>query len=291
MNPETDEKQGLLDEIRAMIREEVRTALCEGIPSAGLGEAPAGSLLSGEIRYFRLPDVLHMVALQGLTGRLSMSSEGKHVDIYFRSGDVAYATGDSRGEREQLGFLLVNMGKLTSGALEDALARCRESGERLGRVLVDGGTVSEQDIRSALMKQTERSAYKAMAWADGRFSFELCRLPEFVEDIPLGLKAADLVIEGVRRLGELRLFAEKIPRLDIVFTAPPYTADDVERMGLKPEERRVLQLIDGERDVSALIEASGLGELGLMRALYALYAVGIIRKSGPGGRADRTQYL
>jgi len=53
----------------------------------------------------------------------------------------------------------------------------------------------------------------------------------------------------------------------------------------------VLELVDGERDVNELIRASGLGEFGLLKALYALYSVGIIRKSGPAGKDGRTQYL
>lgn len=252
---------------------------------------PAGRILSGELRYFRLPEVLHLVSLQGLTGRLSMSSGGSRVDIYFRGGEVAFATGDVRTSREQLGDLLVRMGRLTQGALDGALEKCRTTGLRLGRVLADDGLVPAGDIRAALMKQTERSVYKAMAWGEGRFEFELSALPEFVEDIPLGLKAEDLVLEGVRRVEELRLLSGKIPRLDIVFVKPAYTPEDLRRLALKPEERRVLELVDGEKDVSGLIKASGLGEVGLLRALYALYSVGIIRKSGPAGKKGRTQYL
>jgi len=282
----------LMREIREVVREEVRSALCSPDPCAPVAETvPASRILSGELRYFRLPELLQLVSLQGLTGRLSMSSQGRHVDIYIRSGAVAYATGDTRSTREQLGFLLVNMGRLTQGALDEALAKCARTGARLGHVLSEEGIVSLDDIRSALEKQTERSVYKAVAWAEGGFSFELCALPDFVEDMPIGLGVDELLLEGSRRVGELRLLSEKIPRLDIIFTKPAYTREDIAGMGLKPEERRALELVDGQKDVAALIIESGMGELGLLRALYALYTVGIIKRSSPAGKASRTQYL
>jgi len=291
MKNDSEENERSIDEVRRVVREEIGRALCSADVREVPDEAPPGRVLSGELRYFRLPEVLHLVSLQGLTGRLSMSSGGSHVDIYFRGGDVAFATGDTRASREQLGHLLVRMGRLTQGALDQALEKCRATGERLGRVLSGDGTVSTGDIRAALMKQTERSVYKAMAWDEGRFEFELSAMPEFVEDIPLGIKAEDLVLERVGRLQELRLVAGKIPRLDIVFTKPAHKPEDTARLELGPEEKMVLELVDGDRDVNELIRVSGLSEFSLLKALYALYSVGIIRKSGPAGKDGRTQYL
>jgi len=154
----TRKDDAMVREIREAVREEVRSVLCSPAPCAPAADTAAASrILSGELRYFRLPELLQLVSLQGLTGRLSMSSQGKHVDIYIRSGAVAYATGDTRIPREQLGFLLVNMGRLTQGALDEALAKCAGTGARLGHVLSEEGIVSTDDIRSALEKQTERS--------------------------------------------------------------------------------------------------------------------------------------
>src|ERR1700688_3877882 len=124
------------------------------------------SLLCGDIHYFRLPEVLQLIAMQWLTGRLSLCMEDKKVEIYIRKGKVAFATGDDRGEIEHLGSLLVRMGKLDQVAVEKALAKSRETSERLGRVLIDSGAADVDVIRTALFKQTERSIYKAMAWGE-----------------------------------------------------------------------------------------------------------------------------
>ncbi len=250
-----------------------------------------GPLLNGDIHYFRLPEVLQLIAMQWLTGRLSLRTEDKRVDIYIRKGKVAFATGDDRGANEQLGSLLVRMGKLDQGAVDRALAKSRETGEKLGRVLIESGVADRDVIRAALFKQTERSIYKAMGWGEGSFSFERCAMPDFVEDIPLELTVESLILEGVRRIGEERAIAEKIPSLSVIFTRPMYTPEQLEGLGLKGHERPVLELVDGKRDIKELINISGLGEIDMLRALFALYSAGFVRKYEPTASPYRTQYL
>lgn len=248
-------------------------------------------LLCGDVHYFRLPEVLQLIAMQWLTGMLSLVRNDKKVDIYIRRGKVAFATGDARGVNEQLGSLLVKMGKLDQVAVDKALARSRETGERLGKVLIDRGMADVDGIRTALFRQTERSIYKAMAWGEGSFSFERRAMPDFVEDIPLELTVESLILEGVRRIGEERAISEKIPSLNVIFTRPMYNPEQIEEMGLKGHERLVLELVDGKRDIKELIDISGLGEIDALRALFALHSAGFVRKHEPNVNQYRTQYL
>lgn len=262
------------------------------MPSEAAGAQGCNSpLLCGDIHYFRLPEVLQLIAMQWLTGRLSLRLDDKKVDIYIRKGKVAFATGDDRGTNEHLGSLLVRMGKLDQAAMENALVKSREIGERLGKVLIDSGEADIDVIRAALFKQTERSIYKAMAWGEGSFSFEFCAMPEFVEDIPLELTVESLILEGVRRIGEERAISEKIPSLSVIFTRPMYTPAQLESMGLKGHERLVIELVDGKRDVKELINISGLSEISILKALFALYSAGFVRKYEPTASPYRTQYL
>jgi hypothetical protein len=284
----------LLEGIREIVREEVQKALLPLKPNDRSGTAKdetADAALSGDIHHFRLPEVLQVISMQRLTGRLSLSHDGQYVDIYMKDGRVAFATGEKRGKRELLGSMLVNMGRLTQAALGESLSKCARTGGRLGGVLADCGLVSMADIKSALLKQTERSVYKGMAWGEGRFVFELGPMPDFVDDVPIEIRVEDLILEGVRRIEEVRLISEKIPSLEIVFTKSLYTREELNNMGVKQDERIVLELIDGKTSVKGLLDASGLAEFVFLKALYALYSAGIIKKLGPAARGGRTQYL
>ena len=278
-----------LSSIRAVVKEELRLALDKaGVP---VPEGAGGRLLEGDVKYFRLPEVLQLVSLQRLTGRLAMWHERQSVDIYMRRGQVAFATDEKRGSGEQLGHILLNMGRISRASLEGALEQCAKNGVRLGKALIEGGHVGPEDIKAVLLRQTERSVYRAMAWGDGRFAFEFCEMPDFVEDIPVSLRVEDLILEGVRRIEEGRLIAEKIPNLDIVFIKPAYSSEEVDGMRLKAGERTVLDLIDGSLDLRGMIEKSGMAEFNFLRAACALYSAGIIKKREPAQRTGKTQYL
>ncbi len=245
------------------------------------------SVLSGDITYFRLPEVLQMLAFQRLTGRLTLINDEMSVEIYLRDGHVAFASGEKRGFREQLGNILFRMGKVKEEALNAALERCAREGRRLGQVLAEGGLVTPDDIKSALYKQTERSTYRAMAWGEGLFYFRICDLPDFANDFPIELRVEDLILGGVRRIGESRFILEKIPTLEIIFKTV-YQANELDTVTLDADERLVLGLVDGKRTVKEIVSLSGLSQLGCLRALYALFCAGIIKKVET---FSRTNYL
>ena len=228
-----------------------------------------------------------MLAFQRLTGRLTLINDEMSVEIYLRDGHVAFASGEKRGAREQLGNILFRMGKVKEDALERALERCAREDRRLGQVLAEEGLVTPDDIKSALYKQTERSAYRAMAWGEGFFYFKLCELPDFTSDFPVELRVEELILEGVRRIGESRLILEKIPNQDIVFKTV-YGQDELKAVSLEPDERLVLGLVDGRKPVKEVVAMSGLSQLGCLRSLYALFSAGIVKKVET---FSRTNYL
>lgn len=255
------------------------------------GEDVSDSLLSGDIAYFRLPEVMHMVALARLTGLLKMRATTAEVSIYFRDGEVAFATGDTRGEGEQLGQLLVRMGRITQAELSDALDRAETSGGRLGTALVEAGHAEPGSITSALSKQTERSVYKAMGWSEGRFEFGMCDMPAFVEEFPLGLRIEGLILEGMRRTEQMKRVAELIPSLDIVFSRPVVDREMLAGLGLSEFEQKVARVVDGRREVEEVIRLSGLNEFVVLKSLNALFTAGIIKKLKKTTIDDRTGYV
>src|SRR5207237_5073887 len=86
-------------------------------------------------------------------------------------------------------------------------------------------------------------------------------------------------LEGARRIDEWSLIEKKIPSFDLIF--------DVDRarlvesgVELNAEQRAIVDLLNGARDVSALVDESGLGEFEVGKALYALATAGFLQRVG-----------
>ena len=57
-------------------------------------------------------------------------------------------------KKKRLGDILIAAGKITVSQLEYALKSQRDSGKKLGEVLVDIGIINEEDIVNAIEEQT-----------------------------------------------------------------------------------------------------------------------------------------
>jgi hypothetical protein len=88
----------------------------------------------------------------------------------------------------------------------------------------------------------------------------------------LSLSTKQLLFDGVRRIDELSYFREKLPSSEVVLQrrhpAPPTK--------LEAKEERVLQLVDGARDLGAIARLSHLGEFETTKVLYQLTTSGFI---------------
>ena len=115
---------------------------------------------------------------------------------------------------------------------------------------------------------TEDAVFVMFKWNHGLFSFEPgVQPPEGAEKISLDPQG--LLLEGARRVDEWSLIEKKIPSFDIVF------ALDRQQLlrnsiALSEEQQKLLPLIDGFRDVHALMRVSKLGEFDMGKALFGL---------------------
>lgn len=115
---------------------------------------------------------------------------------------------------------------------------------------------------------TEDAVFAMFKWTRGHFSFD----PGVSAPAGADLVSVDpqgLLLEGARRVDEWSLIEKRIPSFDIVF------ALDRQRLlrnsiALTDEQQKLLPLIDGFRDVAALINASTLGEFATGKALFGL---------------------
>jgi tetratricopeptide (TPR) repeat protein len=253
--------------------------------------------IRGSLKEASLPDVLQLLAMGKKTGCLSVTHRNSFGYIYFDKGRICYASIVNR--RDRLGDMLVKLGTISQQELDDAIAlQDRRRDKRLGELLVEQGSLGVDQMHDAIEVQIQEAVYFLFTWNLGTFNFEADVTPDS-QDHVVSINPESLLLEGARRVDEWGLIEKKVPSFDLVFEMDraKVAISDAE---LTDEQRSVLELVDGVRDVQAIIDASGFVEFEVGKSLYGLLNAGFIHRIGkttapapvaPEGRIDEHRNL
>jgi hypothetical protein len=236
-------------------------------------------LLQGNLKEFNLPNVFQLVKMSAKTGALSINREGESGKIFFRNGQIYFAT--AHPGTMPLGERLVKSGHVTSKQLRAALAEQKKKSVkgRIGSILLAHGYIDRATLEQSVRDQIEDVTFNFFSWADGDFTFEA---DETVtdEDIHVEMKVESVIMEGCRRIDEWELiFAtlgslERVPRLRY--------NDIVEEDGgvrLAPDQWRVVCWVDGRHDINTVLKECGLDRFNGAKIIYDLYRSGLLTVS------------
>ena len=225
--------------------------------------------LAGEIDAVGgLVDVINFILSNQWSGQLAAVDGLARKTIHFMRGDVRSAS--SNVPEDRLGAILYRFGVVTDEQLQTAL-RASGGSARLGQVLVQRGLLSAHDLYTYVRKQVEEIFFTLLTMRVGLFYFY--RTDEDHGPVSqLSLPTKQLLFDGVRRIDELSYFRAKLPANDLVLQrrhpAPPTK--------LEHREERLLDLIDGARDLGAVARMSHLGEFETTKILYQLLTSGFV---------------
>jgi tetratricopeptide (TPR) repeat protein len=239
--------------------------------------------IKGSLREASLPDVLQLLSMGKKTGCLSIAHKSNFGYIYFDKGRISYASIVNR--RDRLGDILVKNGDITQAQL-DAAIQSQEThrNARIGDLLVAQGAITRDLLHEQLRSQIEEAVYFLFTWSEGSFNFEPDVNPD-EQDVTVSINPESLLLEGARRVDEWSLIEKKISSFDLIFERDGARIADSE-VELEADQRRILELVDGQRDVAQIVEDSGLAEFDVGKALYGLATAGFIHRVGKSKRAE-----
>lgn len=233
--------------------------------------------IKGSLKEASLPDVLQLLAMGKKSGCLSVTHRSNFGSIYFDKGKISYASIVNR--RDRLGDILVKSGLLTQEKLDEAITlQAKARGQRLGDLLVSHGMLTREQLHAQIRVQIEEAVYFLFTWAEGTFNFESDIRPD-EQDFLVAINPESLLLEGARRVDEWSLIEKKIPSFDIVFELDRRRLAE-SAPSLTTEQQTLLPLIDGRTDVSNLVDASGLVEFEVGKALFGLATAGYLHRVG-----------
>ncbi len=228
--------------------------------------------LRGTLATLPVPDLLRELQLSEAKGILSLTSDRVRKALFFNGGKVVFGTSNVSSDR--LGEVLLAEGKITREQ-NDLSLRALSRGKRQGRVLVEMGALSPDDLWTGVQSQVQEIVLGVFKWGEGQFHFEESPLPE-KERITVDLDVTALVLEGLRRLDAGGWVRVRHPDGHLVLEQGPTSAEGL----LRPFEEHVLGLIDGERSVIEICHESEVGDNQTLKLLYAFLVTGIARSKG-----------
>ncbi len=237
--------------------------------------------IKGSLKEASLPDVLQLLALGKKTGCLAIADRQNFGSIYFDEGRICYASLVNR--RDRIGDLLRKNQLVTSDQL-DAAIKTQEAhrDRRLGDILIEMGAVAKEKLERLLFLQIEEAVYHLFTWTQGSFNFEAGVKPD-TQVYTVSINPESLLLEGARRVDELSQIEKKIPSFDLIFAIDPDhpVGNEVE---LSPQQKRLLPLLDGTRDVRMMIDECDMIEFDAVQALYGLITAGYVRRAGTSAK-------
>ena len=111
-----------------------------------LSDAFSADVESGSLEKFSVSDLFWLLSFQTKTGRLHLEEGGEEIDVYFLRGEMVDLDWLTRPTEKSLAAVLVREKLITEALAKQALARKRETGQKLGITLINMGLVNEESL-------------------------------------------------------------------------------------------------------------------------------------------------
>jgi hypothetical protein len=227
--------------------------------------------LEGSLKDFGLADILQLIFFQRKTGVLTLEGRLDKIRLLFIEGNVTGAESKRRAEANRLGKVLVIKGVLSEKDLQSVLNEQKSSNIKLGNILIQKELVTREAIEEIVIGQIKETVVQIFGWKEGTYEFTPQAIP-VDKDIPVSIDTQHLLMEGLRIVDELATVEGKIT-LDTVFTKK---AADLS--SLTEQEQEIVLLVDGDNDVSTIIDITGKDEFLVSKTLVDLLEKGIIEE-------------
>ena len=232
--------------------------------------------LTGNLRTVPLSDLLQLISVSGKTGMLLISKDTQKREIYFKEGNIIYATSFG-SEDELLGNLLLTRRKILKPDLEKALSLQKLTHKRLGNILYEMRVLTKEEVIECLQSQIEEIIYNLFGWNSGEFIFYDGKLPP-ADQITTQLGTMNVIMEGSRKIDEWTQIQKTLPADEVQLRIVKNLKIKSTVVTLTVDELQILPLINGERTIPELLRISSLSEFHTCKALYKLITAGWVEE-------------
>ena len=229
----------------------------------------------GSLADMPVPVVFKKVYDYRVPGVLTFQREAVIKKVYVKDGRITFASSNQKDDR--LGEFLLRRGIIDETVFQEASRRLRlNPDKRLGRILVEMGVLTPHQLFQAVQDQILAIVSSVFAWAQGVVHFVVGPSKD-EEVIQLHLPIPRVIVMGARWLPDPGRCIEALGGPDGYVEMVPQLRLEVHVLGLLPDERRLLPLLDGTRTLRTILEQSPIEPDMAARLLYGLYVLERVR--------------
>jgi len=232
----------------------------------------------GTLESINLADIFQNLSINQQSGTLRITDQDIVRYIYFDHGQIKYLS-RGRGRGLDLDELMLGRGIITKADIEEVQKEASSSGQDLTGALMASGKATPEQFNELAQIRVEEDIYDLFAWTAGQFEFLDGPPPGDIFDSTLvtmqvTLNTNNLIMEAARRIDEWERIRLKIPSTREIFLLAEGAAEGAD---LSHVESRVVELLDGTRDVDDLIAASTFSRYEVAQGLCNFLDSGWIR--------------
>lgn len=204
--------------------------------------------LEGTLEDFSLADIFQLIGIQRKTGVLSLKNSEEVVTITFHNGMVIGADSSPRKLEDRIGKVLVKTGLITQRELSAALQHQQKTMQKIGYILVNEKYISREELKEALQIQVSQMIYRLFRWKSGEYYFDQkTRVdPNADENIP-PMSAESILMEGIQMIDEWPVIQKRIPNFGLIFR-PTVQIEDLEIAPDSDDDDFDAIVVEGEPD-------------------------------------------
>ncbi|HXK12641.1 MAG TPA: DUF4388 domain-containing protein [Vicinamibacteria bacterium] len=220
-----------------------------------------------------VPDLVQELSRERWTGLLHLEKGGDRLGLTFEDGRLVFAAASNPDYR--LGPRLLRRGLITLRQMEDA-GKAVGPGRRLGTVLVERGSLSQEQLVQGVVEQTRDIILLAFHWTTGEYRLDAG--PAAGEAITLGMSAPQLVLDGITQIEEWSRVERGSGGLAARYSPVSGSEGLFRQLTLDVDQAALLRSVKGARDVESLCTESVLNHFEVCRDLWAFRVIGLIRR-------------
>ncbi len=247
--------------------------------SADLSDPRGRPAIRGNLGMIPAGELFQLLKFKDHTGILHLARGQAHLEVYIREGLITFAWARRMEEEFLLGRFLVESDAISVHDLELFLQSRRGGNKLLGEQLRKLGHVTAEQLGVALKHQTEALLFEVLRWGEGAFAFYVTENPPpEAREANLRLPIDSILMEGFRRVDVWGMIEKEIHDFDMVLAPSRDSTGVRKQISLKPDEERILLLVNGLRSIKEIIQTSRRSSFDVCKVLYRLLSSRFIRK-------------